>query len=286
MRVANEMEEFDLQSLLSSNEKLIIRLLQSYAQTNDIAVFVLGNDDHLQAGIFGELSESALLIRKDKKADLSKLSVNKYKYHIEYADSPIRISQLNQRVGKICVAKDTPEASPKRLDLMQKLNDQVVYLRCMVEGISKLIIENRGIDDFIIKYALDVNDAIDDLDDSDGKALQQIKTMSTSNASIISAIEYIDSNLYKRLTLDQVSSKVYLSDYYFSKLFKRETGLSFSVYLNARKIQKAMLLLKESDKSINDISDSLGFTRLSYFSQTFKKYTGVAPTKYRTEGND
>lgn len=286
MRVANEMEEFDLQSLLSSNEKLIIRLLQSYAQTNDIAVFVLGNDDHLQAGIFGELSESALLIRKDKKADLSKLSVNKYKYHIEYADSPIRISQLNQRVGKICVAKDTPEASLKRLDLMQKLNDQVVYLRCMVEGISKLIIENRGIDDFIIKYALDVNDAIDDLDDSDGKALQQIKTMSTSNASIISAIEYIDSNLYKRLTLDQVSSKVYLSDYYFSKLFKRETGLSFSVYLNARKIQKAMLLLKESDKSINDISDSLGFTRLSYFSQTFKKYTGVAPTKYRTEGND
>lgn len=280
------MEEFDLQSLLSSNEKLIIRLLQSYAQTNDIAVFVLGNDDHLQAGIFGELSESALLIRKDKKADLSKLSVNKYKYHIEYADSPIRISQLNQRVGKICVAKDTPEASLKRLDLMQKLNDQVVYLRCMVEGISKLIIENRGIDDFIIKYALDVNDAIDDLDDSDGKALQQIKTMSTSNASIISAIEYIDSNLDKRLTLDQVSSKVYLSDYYFSKLFKRETGLSFSVYLNARKIQKAMLLLKESDKSINDISDSLGFTRLSYFSQTFKKYTGVAPTKYRTEGNN
>jgi len=62
--------------------------------------------------------------------------------------------------------------------------------------------------------------------------------------------------------------------------------LSFSVYLNARKIQKAMLLLKESDKSINDISDSLGFTRLSYFSQTFKKYTGVAPTKYRTEGNN
>lgn len=286
MRLANEMEEFDLQSLLSSNEKLIIRLLQSYAQTNDIAIFVLGNDDHLRAGIFGVLSESASLTQKDKKADLSKLSIHKCKYHMEYADAPIRISQLNQRVGKICVAKDTTEVSPKRLDLMRRLNDQVIYLRSMIEGIAKLIVENRGIDDFIIKYALDVNETIDDLDDSDGKALQQIKTMSTSNASIISAIEYIDSNLDKRLTLDQVSSKVYLSDYYFSKLFKRETGLSFSVYLNARKIQKAMLLLKESDKSINDISDALGFTRLSYFSQTFKKYTGVAPTKYRTEGNN
>jgi len=122
------------------------------------------------------------------------------------------------------------------------------------------------------------------LKDNEGEALQQIKVMSTANSSIISAIEYIDSNLDKRLTLDQVSSKVYLSDYYFSKLFKRETGLSFSVYLNARKIQKAMILLKESDKSVNDISDNLGFTRLSYFSQTFKKYTGYAPTKYRTEG--
>ncbi|MCV3763177.1 AraC family transcriptional regulator [Companilactobacillus farciminis] len=280
------MEEFDLQSLLSSNEKLIIRLLQSYAQTNHMAIFVLGNDDHLRAGIFGVLSESASLVKKDKKADLSKLSVNKCKYHMEYADAPIRISQLNQRVGKICVAKDTTEVSPKRLDLMSELNNQVVYLRTMIEGIAKVIIESRGIDDFIIKYALDVNDAVDELNDNEGKALQQIKTMSTSNASIISAIEYIDNNLDKRLTLDQVSSKVYLSDYYFSKLFKRETGLSFSVYLNARKIQKAMILLKESDKSINDISDTLGFTRLSYFSQTFKKYTGVAPTKYRTEGNN
>jgi len=153
------------------------------------------------------------------------------------------------------------------------------------KSVAKLIIKDRGIDQFVIKYAMDVNNAIDDLQDSEGEALQQIKVMSTANSSIISAIEYIDSNLDKRLTLDQVSSKVYLSDYYFSKLFKRETGLSFSVYLNARKIQKAMILLKESDKSINDISDSLGFTRLSYFSQTFKKYTGYAPTKYRTEGS-
>ncbi|CAJ1194598.1 helix-turn-helix transcriptional regulator [Companilactobacillus nantensis] len=279
------MEEFDLQSLLSSNEKTIIHLLQSYAQTNGIAVFVLGNDDHLQAGIFGELSEGSALTRMNKMTDLSKLSVNKYKYNIEYADSPLRIASINQRVGKICVAQDIEKGTNlEHLQIMQQLQKHVLFLRNMAESVAKLIIKNRGIDSFVIKYAIDVNDAIDELADSEGHALQQIKVMSTANSSIISAIEYIDSNLNKRLTLDQVSSKVYLSDYYFSKLFKRETGLSFSVYLNARKIQKAMILLKESDKSVNDISDALGFTRLSYFSQTFKKYTGVAPTKYRTEG--
>ena len=279
------MEEFDLQSLLSSNEKMLIHLLQSYAQTNDIAVFVLGNDDHLQAGIFGELSESSSLTRMNKMADLSKLSVNKFKYKLEYADAPLRVTVINQRVGKICVAKDVDQASgTEHLQIMQQLQKHAMYLKYLIESVSKLIIKDRGIDNFVIRYSMDVNEAIDDLKDSEGEALQQIKVMSTSNGSIISAIEYIDSNLDKRLTLDQVSNKVYLSDYYFSKLFKRETGLSFSVYLNARKVQKAMILLKESDRSVNDISDALGFTRLSYFSQTFKKYTGYAPTKYRTEG--
>lgn len=274
-----------MQSLLSSNEKVIIHLLQSYAQTNDIAVFVLGNDDHLQAGIFGELAEGSALTRMNKMTDLSKLSVNKFKYNIEYADAPLRIASINQRVGKVCVAQDIKKGTNnEHLQIMQKLQEHVFFLRNMVESVSKLVIKDRGIDNFVIRYAIDVNDAIDELSDSEGHALQQIKVMSTSNSSIISAIEYIDSNLNKRLTLDQVSSKVYLSDYYFSKLFKRETGLSFSVYLNARKVQKAMILLKESDKSVNDISDALGFTRLSYFSQTFKKYTGVAPTKFRTDG--
>lgn len=281
------MEEFDLQSLLSSNEKMLIHLLQSYAQTNDVAVFVLGNDDHLQTGIFGELSEGSTLTKMNKMTDLSKLSVNKYKYKIEYADAPIRIATINQRVGKVCVAQDVENGSGSdHVNTMQRLQTQVTYLKYLIENVSKLIIGNRGLDNFIVKYAMDVDEAIGDLKDSEGEALQQIKGMSTSNESIISAIEFIDSNLDKRLTLDQVSNKVYLSDYYFSKLFKRETGLSFSVYLNARKIQKAMILLKESDKSVQDISDALGFTRLSYFSQTFKKYTGYAPTKYRTDDNN
>lgn len=278
------MEEFDLQSLLSSNEKLLIYLLQSYAETNDIAIFILGNDDHLRTGIFGDLSAKDELLKIDKTADLSKLSVNKFKYDLEYSDAPLKVTLLSQRVGKVCVAKDVDsKPGPKNLLIMQMLQKQVVYLRHAIESISKLIIENRGLDDFIIKYPAANDETIDDLSDNEGKALQQIKTMSTSNSSIISAIEYIDDNLDKRLTLDKVSSKVYLSDYYFSKLFKRETGLSFSVYLNARKIQKAMILLKETEKNVNEISDLLGFTRLSYFSQTFKKYTGYAPTKYRTE---
>lgn len=280
------MEEFDLQSLLSSNDKLLIHLLQSYAQTNEIVVFVLNNDDNLQAGIFGELRKSSALAQVNQVRDLSELSVNKYKYGIEYADAPLRITALNQRVGKICAAQDVAKRDTNRLTIMQKLQQHAEFLRRMLENVSNLIIKNRGIDDFIIKYSLDVDEAIDDLDKNESGALKRIKHLSTSNASIISAIEFIDNNLDKRLTLDQVSGKVYLSDYYFSKLFKRETGLSFSVYLNARKIQKAMILLKESDKSINEISDELGFTRLSYFSQTFKKYTGYAPTKFRVEGKD
>lgn len=281
------MEEFDLQSLLSSSDKLLIHLLQAYAQTNDIAIFVLNNEDHLQAGIFGKLTEKSELTRINKARDLSKLSISKYKYGMEYADAPLRVAITNQRVGKICVAQDiVKNTDPSNIIVIQKLQQQVEYLKYLFESVSKLIIKEKGIGDFIIKYSLDVDEVIDDLDNNESGALKRIRHLSTSNESIIAAIEFIDSNLDKRLTLDQVSGKVYLSDYYFSKLFKRETGLSFSVYLNARKIQKAMILLKESDDSINEISDALGFTRLSYFSQTFKKYTGYAPTKYRIDGKE
>ncbi|WP_238334012.1 helix-turn-helix transcriptional regulator [Companilactobacillus halodurans] len=279
------MEEFDLRSLISSDDKTLIRLLQSYAKTNEIAVFVLSNDDHLQTDIFGDLLEKKTLLKINDQFDLSQLSINKFKYNIEYSDEPLRIASINQRVGKVCVAHDVKfKTGPEHLCLMQHLQKHAAFLRQLIESASKLIIKDRGIDDFLIRH-YNVNETISELSESEGCALQKIKGMSTANSSIISAISYIDNNLNKHLTLDQVSGKVYLSDYYFSKLFKKETGLSFSVYLNARKIQKAMLLLKESDKSVQKISEALGFTRLSYFSQTFKKYTGYAPTKYRTGSN-
>lgn len=92
---------------------------------------------------------------------------------------------------------------------------------------------------------------------------------------------YIRSNYRKDLTLDEVSRVVDISPYYFSKLFKQETGENFIEYLTKIRIKNAEVLLKDSDYSIKEICALSGYGDPNYFSRIFKKYEGVTPSEYR-----
>ncbi|WP_052356658.1 PocR ligand-binding domain-containing protein [[Clostridium] dakarense] len=98
---------------------------------------------------------------------------------------------------------------------------------------------------------------------------------------IIQAIEYIDNNIDENITLDKISFICNLSQCYFSKLFKKETGLTFINYLNSRKISKAKELLVNTDEPINNIAINLGFEDCGYFIRVFKKAEKITPKKYR-----
>lgn len=278
------MEEFDVEALLSSNEKTLIRLLDDYARVNHVVMFVVDNNGDLKSRVFGNTQTSATYLNVLHMKNMTQFMVKHFEFNCAYAEASIRITPIAQIVGKVCCisALDGLERS-KISSLTLRLKDYAGLMKNLIETVGKILIDSQGIGNFMINYPMEVDDIIDELSEDNTAALQQLKKLSTSNDAIISAIEYIDENLDKHLTLDQVSSKVFLSDYYFSKLFKRETKLSFSVYLNARKIQKAMLILRQTRHSISEISDELGFTRMSYFSQTFKKYTGYTPSGFRNE---
>lgn len=278
------MEEFDIEALLSSNEKTLIRLLEDYATTNHVVMYILDNAGDLKSEIFGNVSNDDTFSQLVEMKNMNEITEKHFDYNLAYADASLRIASIGQIIGKVCcVSKMSNQIKSGPGLLTEQLREHCDFLKRMIESLSRILIDNHGISAFMIKYPVEVDDIIDELNDEDNRALQQLKKLSTSNEAIISAIEYIDENLDKHLTLDQVSSKVFLSDYYFSKLFKRETKLSFSVYLNARKIQKAMIILKQTSHSISEVSDELGFTRISYFSQTFKKYTGYTPSEFRNE---
>ena len=98
---------------------------------------------------------------------------------------------------------------------------------------------------------------------------------------IMKAIEYIDNNIYESITLKKISFICNLSQCYFSKLFKKETGINFIEYLNMKKIAKAKQLLINTDKAINNISLDLGFEDCGYFIRIFKKLEGTTPKKFR-----
>lgn len=99
--------------------------------------------------------------------------------------------------------------------------------------------------------------------------------------TIYKAIEYIRQNYSKKITLEDVAGHVYLSPSYFSKIFKNEVDVSFSNYLNRLRVENSKRLLLNSDLSLSEVSEMLGFEDQSYFSKVFKKSTGVTPSKYR-----
>ncbi len=91
----------------------------------------------------------------------------------------------------------------------------------------------------------------------------------------------IEENFSKDISLDDVSRVVNISPYYFSKIFKEESGSNFIEYLTGIRIERAKDLLINSDKSMKEICSLCGYTDPNYFSRSFKKNVGVTPTEYK-----
>lgn len=95
------------------------------------------------------------------------------------------------------------------------------------------------------------------------------------------AIEYIHKNKSEHITADKVAKVCHLSTSYFSRLFTKETGENFSTYVSRLKIEWSKTLLEETEMTINEISEELGFNESGYFIKVFKKYEGITPFIYR-----
>lgn len=101
------------------------------------------------------------------------------------------------------------------------------------------------------------------------------------SSRIKDAIQYINFNTNKTLSVSDVASHVELSRTYFSKKFKDEVGMSVNSYINLSKLNEAKNLLTFSNKPIIEISNDLSFSSQSYFQRVFKKEFNMTPKQYR-----
>ncbi len=115
------------------------------------------------------------------------------------------------------------------------------------------------------------------------QACQNILSKRTekSNSIIGLAKDYIRNNYNKDISLDDVSRAVNISPYYFSKIFKENTGENFIEYLTNIRIDKAKELLGTTEYSMKEICSMVGYSDPNYFSRSFKKNVGVTPTEYK-----
>lgn len=98
---------------------------------------------------------------------------------------------------------------------------------------------------------------------------------------ILTVIEFIDENISKDITIDDLASLVHLQPNYFINYFKNFMNTSPMHYVKSLRINKAVNLLKLTDYKIKEISIECGFNNELYFSKTFKKLFGITPSDYR-----
>lgn len=98
---------------------------------------------------------------------------------------------------------------------------------------------------------------------------------------ITDAKRYIREHYRETLRLEDVSSAVGFNATYFSSLFKKETGMNYMDYLTELRMTKAKELLSESDLSLADVAEQVGYNDLKYFSRLFKKAAGINPSEYK-----
>jgi two-component system, response regulator YesN len=107
---------------------------------------------------------------------------------------------------------------------------------------------------------------------------------SRSRFEIRLAVQWIKDHLKEPISLPVIAEQVGLSPHYISKLFREETGSTVNQYITRLRMEKAIELLRHSNKKVYEVAEEVGIPSYRYFTVTFRNWTGVSPTDYKRNG--
>ena len=102
----------------------------------------------------------------------------------------------------------------------------------------------------------------------------------SSNELICNILEFIDNNINRKISIEEISLKFNYNRYYIMKLFKQELGISILNYINCLRIKNSLFNISNYKYSFTRICLNNGFYSLEYFSETFHRIMGVSPRTY------
>lgn len=94
-------------------------------------------------------------------------------------------------------------------------------------------------------------------------------------------IEYISEHYCEKIYIEKLSDMIAVSPDYFTKMFKDSIGKTPIEYINGLRVNEAMRQLAETEKTMAEIADGIGFCNPNYFHKIFKQYMGTSPLNYR-----
>ena len=105
--------------------------------------------------------------------------------------------------------------------------------------------------------------------------------LDTNKDFCMQVMEYITQNYSEVITSRSVADYLYMNNSYFCRLFHKNFGTNFSLYLQTYRIEKAKSLLKYTQMPVSAVASAVGFSDFSYFSKIFKRDCGLSPSEYR-----
>ncbi len=102
-----------------------------------------------------------------------------------------------------------------------------------------------------------------------------------STTSFLKVTEYIEKNLDKKISIEELAEQMHLSPNYFIRLFRNQFGITPMKYLAEQRIKLACRLLIDKRYTIRDVAVKTGFSTVYYFDRMFKSHTGYTPSQYR-----
>ena len=176
-----------------------------------------------------------------------------------------------------------PRDVRKKLKRLHSL--MVIYLeRHEIHGTD--ICDRRGVS---IEEAAEIYDFFQDLKQAEIDLIQSYarkfrdqKEENGKYSQLMKRVkEYAEMNLSKELSVAQAAALANMSESHFSHVFKSEEGISYVEYINGCRMQKATILLQNTDLMVSEIAEKVGIDNPNYFSAQYKKRTGKSPSEFR-----
>lgn len=147
-------------------------------------------------------------------------------------------------------------------------------------GVTRYLLKPSKMDD--IHEALQaMTEKLDRLKDMPQKAEPAEKT--TGSFIVKQALSFMEENFAQKLTLQDVATHCFVSQWHLSKLINKHTEKSFYDLLNNIRIEKAKELLRDPSLKIGDIVERVGFSDGAHFARVFKKTVGLSANEYRNQ---
>lgn len=166
--------------------------------------------------------------------------------------------------GIICVSTNIRIALRNGMDFERAYSLNDYYVRCLEKQRS-------------------VKDVVECIEEELFDLSRQMKRRWGANTppAVVRAYHILLNNVQENISVKELAGELNMSPHYFSGLFKRWLGVSFTQFRSLTKINYSLTLLLSTNLPISQIASQLGFNDQAYFTNMFKQYTGITPNHFR-----